>query len=166
MAVLKILQFPDKDLRIKAAPVIHFDEALKKISDDMIETMYESRGVGLAGTQAGIHQRIFVMDISDTKDQAMTVINPELLHAEGELLEAEGCLSVDGAWDKIKRATKVRLRGMDLKGETFELDADGLMAKCIQHEIDHLNGILFIDHLSRLKQARIRKKIEKNQRHQ
>jgi peptide deformylase len=162
MALLDILKYPDPRLRTKAQPVSNIDDDLRRIVDDMYETMYASHGVGLAATQVNIHKRIFTMDVSETRDQRICVINPEIVSQEGEQYEGEGCLSVGGgAFDKVKRALKVRLRGMDLTGKEFELDAEGLMAVCIQHEVDHLNGILFIDHLSRLKQDRIRKKIEK-----
>lgn len=165
MAILEILKLPDPRLRIKAKPVTSIDAAFRRQVDDMYETMYASHGVGLAATQVNIHQQFFTMDVSESRDQHICVINPEIISREGTQYEAEGCLSVGGgAYDKVERALKVRLRGMNLDGETFELDAEGLMAVCIQHEIDHLNGILFIDHLSRLKQERIKKKIEKEQR--
>jgi peptide deformylase len=165
MALLEILKYPDPRLRIKAKPVVTIDAELRRIVDDMYETMYDSRGVGLAATQVNIHQQLFTMDVSESRDERICVLNPEIIHREGKQYEGEGCLSVGGgAWDKVERALKVRLRGMDLDGNTFEMDAEGLMAVCIQHEIDHLNGILFIDHLSRLKQDRIRKKIEKSDR--
>jgi|SRR5579885_583999 peptide deformylase len=165
MALLEILKYPDPRLRIKAQPVTRIDDDLRRIVDDMYETMYASHGVGLAGTQVNIHQQIFTMDVSENHDQRVCVLNPEIISKEGIQYEAEGCLSVGGgAYDKVERALKVRLRGMDLDGKTFELDAEGLMAVCIQHEIDHLNGVLFIDHLSRLKLERIRKKIEKSER--
>lgn len=164
MALLDILKFPDPRLRTKAKPVTTIDDDLHRIVEDMFETMYASQGVGLAATQVNIHQRIFVMDVSETRDQRICVLNPEIISREGIQYETEGCLSVGGgAYDKVERALKVRLRGMGLDGKTFELDAEELMASCVQHEIDHLNGILFIDHLSRLKQDRIRKKIEKIQ---
>lgn len=165
MAVLEILKFPDPRLRTKAQPVTKIDDELLRIVDDMYETMYASQGVGLAATQVNIHQQIFTMDVSESHDQRICVLNPEIISSDGMQFETEGCLSVGGgAFDKIERALKVRLRGMGLDGKIFELDAEDLMASCIQHEIDHLNGVLFIDHLSRLKQERIRKKIEKIQR--
>src|SRR3990167_4714771 len=164
MALLDILHFPDPRLRIKAQAITHIDDRLRRIVDDMYETMYASNGVGLAATQVGIHQQIFVMDVSESRDQRYCVFNPEILSKEGTQLDTEGCLSVSGAYNKVERAAKVHLRGMNLEGKIFELEGNGLMAACIQHEIDHLNGILFIDHLSRLKQERIRKKIEKNKR--
>ena len=162
MAVLEILKYPDARLRIKAQPVTAVTDSLRQQVQDMYETMYASLGVGLAATQVNIHQRLFVMDVSDEHDQAVCFVNPEIVHAEGEQYESEGCLSVIGAFDKVKRYEKVTLRGTDLAGEVIELAATGLAAVCIQHEIDHLNGVLFIDHLSRLKQERIRKKIEKS----
>lgn len=162
MAVLKILQFPNPNLRKVAEPITEITDELRAQVEDMYETMYHAKGVGLAGTQVDIHKRLFTIDVSETRDQPMCVINPEIIHQEGEQYEAEGCLSVGGgAYDKVKRAAKVRLKAMNLEGETFELEAEGLQAVCIQHEIDHLNGILFVDHLSRLKQSRIKKKIEK-----
>lgn len=164
---LEILQFPDPRLRTIAKPVITIDDEFRRLIDDMIETMYLEHGCGLAATQVNIHQRFFVMDVSESHNEPLTVINPEILHQEGSQQDLHGCLSVakgSGIADNIKRAAKLRLRGMDLNGKTFEWDADGLMAICVQHEIDHLNGKLFIDHLSRLKFDRIKKKIEKFQR--
>lgn len=165
MAVLEVLRFPDPRLRTKAKPVGTIDDELKRIVDDMYETMEANNGIGLAATQVNIHQQIFVMDVSETRDQRFCIINPEILSREGVQYETEGCLSVGGgAYDKVERAMKVKLRAMDLDGKTIEIDAQELMAACIQHEMDHLNGILFIDHLSRLKQDRIRKKISKTER--
>lgn len=161
MAILEILQFPDPRLRTKAAPVTKVDDALRKQIDDMYETMYDAKGVGLAATQVNIHLQVFTMDTSRTSDAPVVVLNPEIIHREGVQYESEGCLSVAEAYDKVERALKVRMRGVDLHFKPIELEAEGLMAVCIQHELDHLNGILFIDHLSRLKQDRIRKKIEK-----
>jgi len=166
MALLEILKYPDPRLRIKAQPVTKIDDDLRRIVDDMYETMYASRGVGLAATQVNIHHQLFTMDVSETHDQRICVLNPEIVSKQGIQYEAEGCLSVGGgAYDKVERALTVRLKGMDLDGNAFELDAEGLMAVCIQHEVDHLNGVLFIDHLSRLKQERIRRKMEKADRH-
>lgn len=162
MAVLDILQFPNPRLRIKAAPVTVVDEVLRRQVDDMIETMYAAKGVGLAATQVDIHQQVFVMDVSETRDQAQCILNPEIIHREGKQYESEGCLSVDGAYDKVERAMKVTLRGYTLDMQPLEIQAEGLMAVCFQHELDHLNGVLFIDHLSRLKQERIRTKIAKH----
>ncbi|OGT47642.1 MAG: peptide deformylase [Gammaproteobacteria bacterium RIFCSPHIGHO2_12_FULL_41_20] len=165
MAILSVLQYPDPLLRRKAKPVVDINDEIKAIVADMYETMEVEHGVGLAATQVGITWRIFVMDVSNTRDQRICAINPEILSREGTQQDEEGCLSVGhglGVYDKVQRAAKVRLRALDLDGNVFELDADKLMAACIQHEVDHLNGILFIDHLSRLKQERIRKKIEKH----
>ena len=162
MAILEILKYPDPRLKIKAEPITAIDDELRRIVEDMYETQYANNGVGLAATQVNIHRRIFAMDVSETRDDRICVLNPEIIHGEGIQYEGEGCLSVGGgAYDKVERAAKVTLRGMNLEGEIFEMDAEGLMAVCIQHEVDHLNGILFIDHLSRLKQERIRHKIEK-----
>lgn len=165
MAVLEILKYPDPRLRIKAQPITTIDDELRAMVEDMYETQYHAHGVGLAATQVNIHRQIFTMDVSETRDQRICVLNPEIIHKEGIQYEGEGCLSVGGgAYDKVERAAKVRLRGMNLDGKTFEIEAEGLMAVCIQHEVDHLNGILFIDHLSKLKQSRIRTKIEKANR--
>src|SRR5690348_4492751 len=132
MAVLEILKYPDPRLRIQAKPVTDINDELQAQVKDMYETMYAAKGVGLAGTQVNIHLRVFTMDVSDTHDQPICVINPEILSKEGTQYEAEGCLSVNDAFDKVKRAQKVTLRGMDLHGKTFELEAEGLMAVCIQ----------------------------------
>ena len=158
MAMLEILKYPDPRLRTKAQPVQTFDAALKKQVEDIFETMYASQGVGMAATQANIHLRFFTLDVSETHDQGMCVVNPEIISTEGIQYEAEGCLSAPGAYDKVERALKVRVRGMDVHGKALEFDAEGLMAACVQHEVDHLNGILFVDHLSRLKQERYQKK--------
>jgi peptide deformylase len=164
MALLEILQYPDPRLRITAKPVTKIDADLRRGVDDMYETMYEKQGLGLAGTQVNIHLQIFTMDLSEARDQPICVLNPEILSQEGTQYDYHGCLSVGaGVSDKIKRAAKLRLRGMDLDGKTFEWDMEGISAICVQHEVDHLNGMLFIDHLSRLKQDRIRKRIEKFQ---
>jgi peptide deformylase len=165
MALLEILKYPDPRLRIKAQPVVTVDDELRRQVEDMYETMYHAQGVGLAATQVNIHYRLFTMDTSETRDQRLCVVNPEIISQEGLQYEGEGCLSVGGgAYDKVERAMKVHMRATDLDGKPIELQAEGLMAVCIQHEIDHLNGVLFIDHLSRLKQDRIRKKIEKDSR--
>lgn len=164
MAILPILQFPDPRLRIKAAPVTKVDAALRKQVEDMYETMYDARGIGLAATQVDIHLQIFTMDLSRDSNEPQCVLNPEIIHREGMQYEAEGCLSVQETYDKIERAFKVKMRGVDLDFKPIEIEAEGLLASCIQHELDHLNGVLFIDHLSRLKQERVRKKIDKIQR--
>jgi peptide deformylase len=165
MTVLEILKYPDPRLRVKAQPVTKIDAEIRRMVEDMYETMYVAQGVGLAATQVNIHLRMFTMDVSETRDQPVCILNPEILSMEGSQLDRHGCLSVGAVInDKIKRAAKLRLRGMDLDGKTFEMDAEELTAVCIQHEVDHLNGILFIDHFSRLKQELIRRKIEKNNR--
>lgn len=165
MSVLEILKFPDPRLRIKAKPVERVDDEIRLIVDNMYETMYAQQGVGLAATQVNIHYQLFTMDVSENKNERICAINPTIIYRKHLQQEEEGCLSVGGgAFDKVTRAKIVGLRAMNLQGEIFELEAEGLMAVCIQHEIDHLNGKLFIDHLSRLKQERIRKKIEKSKR--
>jgi len=165
MALLPILQYPDPRLRITASPITEIDDELHRIVDDMYETMYDAKGVGLAATQVNIHKRIFVMDVTPDQSGRITVINPEILSMEGECFEGEGCLSVVGEYDKVKRAQKLRFRGMDLTGNLFEMDAIDLMAVCVQHEVDHLNGILFVDHLSKLKQGRIKdRKLKSNRK--
>jgi peptide deformylase len=161
MALLTVLQYPDKRLRLKAAPIAVVDAKIQKMVDDMFETMYEESGVGLAATQVNIQQRIVVMDISEDKKSPICVINPEIMSFEGTQYEVEGCISFPGMFDKVERAEKVILRALDRDGNSFEMQAEGLLAICIQHEVDHLDGILFMDHLSRLKQDRMAKKIEK-----
>lgn len=164
MAILEILHFPDPRLRVTAQPVTEIDDEVRRIVEDMYETMYANNGVGLAATQVGIHRQIFVMDVSETRDVRYCMINPEIISREGVVNDSEGCLSVEGAFDRVGRPAKVRVRGLDIEGKVIELEGTQLMAACIQHEVDHLNGVLFIDHLSRLKQDRIRKKIEKYHR--
>ncbi|MHB1949087.1 MAG: peptide deformylase [Gammaproteobacteria bacterium] len=164
MALLHVLQFPDPLLRNKAKPVAVVDDQIRKMVDDMFETMYEQSGVGLAAIQVNIPQRIIVMDISEERNQPLCVINPEILTREGVQYESEGCLSFPGVFDKVERSAKIRLKALDRDGKPFELDAEGLLSVCIQHEMDHLDGILFIDHLSALKKERARKKLEKMRR--
>jgi len=161
MALLNILQFPDPRLRTKARPVEVFDENLKKLVKDMFETMYEAPGIGLAATQVDVHKRLLVMDVSEDKDQPLVLINPEILQAEGEEKMDEGCLSVPGYYETVSRAEKVTVRAQDENGKEFQIEADGLEAVCIQHEMDHLEGKLFVDYISGLKRDRIRKKLEK-----
>lgn len=164
MALLSVLQFPDPKLRTKASPVKEFGADLHRMIDDMFETMYEQNGVGLAATQVDIHQQIITIDVSESRKEPFCVINPEIIHSEGIHYEFEGCVSFPGVYEKVERAAKLRLRALDKKGNSFEIDAEELLAVCIQHEMDHLNGILFIDHLSRLKQERMRKKLDKLRR--
>jgi len=161
MALLEILRFPDPRLRNKALPVEKFDDELKRIVSDMLETMYHAPGIGLAATQVNIAQRIVVIDLSEEKDQPLALINPEILELEGVEEMEEGCLSVPDTYEKVQRADKVRMRALDREGEAFEMAAEGLMAVCIQHEIDHLDGKLFVDYLSEMKRKRIRKRLEK-----
>ena len=166
MALLEILQHPDPRLRQKAAPVTQFDPPLQRLIDDMFETMYAAPGVGLAATQVGIAKRVAVMDTSEDKAQPkpMVIINPEIYEAGDRQAMDEGCLSVAGYSDKVERYNKLRMRALDRNGQPFELEAEGLMAQAIQHEIDHLDGKLYIDYLSSLKRERLRKKMEKDAR--
>ncbi len=161
MSLLTILEYPDPRLRTKAAPVESVDDDLRRLVDDMLETMYAAPGIGLAATQVDVHKRVLVLDISDTKDEPYCFINPEILERNGVTLGEEGCLSVPGITDSVERAEQIRVRALDRSGEPFEIDADGLLAVCIQHEIDHLDGKLFVDYLSQLKRQRIKKKAVK-----
>ena len=164
MAKLDILTFPDPRLRIRATPVTRVDAEVKRIVSDMLETMYAAPGIGLAAIQVNIPKRIIVMDVSEGKDRPLCLINPEILERSGEEQMDEGCLSVPGFYEPVTRAERVRVRALERDGEPFELDADGLLAVCIQHEIDHLEGKLFVDHISALKRLRIRHKLEKERR--
>jgi peptide deformylase len=164
MARLQILEFPDPRLRTRAQPVAEVDDALRRLIDDMFETMYAAPGIGLAATQVNVHKRLLVIDISETRDQPLALINPEIIAREGVEETEEGCLSVPGIYDKVTRAEKIRVRALDRKGKQIEMDADGLLAVCIQHEIDHLEGKLFVDYLSELKRTRIRKKLDKERK--
>jgi peptide deformylase len=164
MARLEVLHFPDPRLRKQAVPVKSVDDNIRKLAADMLETMYDENGVGLAATQVNVQQRVVVIDLSADRNQPLVLINPEIVEQEGREQSQEGCLSVPGYFDTVERATKVRYRYQSLEGKPVEADADGLMAICVQHEIDHLNGRLFIDYLSNLKRERIRKKIEKQER--
>ena len=164
MAILNILHFPDPRLRTKAKAVTEFDENLETLAGDMLDTMYEAPGIGLAATQVDRHIRLLVMDISEGKDAPRVLINPEILSAEGEEEMDEGCLSVPGYYETVRRAEKVHVRAQDVKGAFFDIHADGLEAVCIQHEMDHLDGKLFVDYISALKRDRIRKKLEKQKK--
>lgn len=161
MALLTVLEYPDKRLRDKALPVTTFDAALLTIVTDMFDTMYEQKAVGLAATQVNIQQRIMVMDVSEDGKAPLCIINPEISDTFGMQYEFEGCVSLPGIYDKVERAATLKLTAYDQYGKMFELPAEGLLAVCIQHETDHLNGILFIDHLSRLKRERSIKKLTK-----
>jgi peptide deformylase len=164
MAILDILTFPDPRLRNRAAPVQQVDARIERIVSDMLETMYAAPGIGLAAIQVDIPLRIAVIDVSESKDRPLCLINPEILERDGEEQMDEGCLSVPGFYESVTRAERVRVRALDRSGQPFELDADGLLAVCIQHELDHLDGKLFVDHISALKRLRIRRKLEKERR--
>ena len=164
MALLNILHFPDDRLRTKAKPVAKVTDKHRTLIKNMLETMYDAPGIGLAATQVNVHERILVIDISEEKNEPIVLINPELLEKEGDQEFDEGCLSVPGIYETLHRAEKVRVKALNQKGEGFEMDAHGLLAVCIQHEMDHLEGKLFVDYLSQLKKQRIRKKLEKQQR--
>jgi len=164
MAILEILHYPDKRLRNKAVFVDEVDAEIRQTIDDMFETMYEAPGIGLAAIQVDILKRIVVIDISEDKNQPLCLINPELLEIRGEEETEEGCLSVPGYYESVVRSEFIRIRAQDRGGNFFERDVDGLLAVCIQHEIDHLDGKLFVDYLSQLKRNRIRKKLEKHAR--
>lgn len=167
MALLNILEFPDPRLRTLAQPVTEVNEQIQQLIDDMFDTMYHAQGIGLAATQVNVHQRVVVMDLSEAHDQPQVFINPEIEPLTDELIPyQEGCLSVPGVHDDVNRPQRVRIRALDRQGVSYELEAEGLLAVCIQHECDHLNGKLFVDYLSTLKRDRIRKKLEKQQRHQ
>ncbi|PWC14821.1 peptide deformylase [Brenneria roseae subsp. roseae] len=161
MSVLQVLHFPDERLRITAKPVKEVNADIQRIVDDMFDTMYEEEGIGLAATQVDIHQRIIVIDVSEERDQRLVLINPELLEKSGDTGIEEGCLSIPETRALVPRAERVKVRALDREGNAFELEADGLLAICIQHEMDHLVGKLFIDYLSPLKRQRIRQKLEK-----
>jgi len=164
MAILEILTFPDPRLRRTADPVHQVDAAVRQLIDDMLDTMYEAPGIGLAAVQVNVTKRVVVIDTSDSKDQPLCLINPRILALDGEEQMDEGCLSVPGFYETVTRAERVTVAALDRDGRPFELDTDGLLAVCIQHEIDHLDGRLFVDHISSLKRQRIRKKLEKEQR--
>ena len=164
MARLQILEYPDPRLRTRAKPVEVFDEALARFAADMFETMYAAPGVGLAATQVDFHKRLIVMDVSENRQEPRVFCNPEILSAEGEGVSEEGCLSVPGIFDEVKRAAVIRARAQDVTGKTFEVQLDGLAAVCLQHEMDHLEGKLFVDYLSDLKRERIRKKLDKDRK--
>ncbi|MDD1624812.1 MAG: peptide deformylase [Methylococcaceae bacterium] len=161
MSILTILEFPDERLRKKAAVVKTVDDKIKKLVDDMLETMYQSHGVGLAATQVDIHQRVIVIDVSEEKDAPLFLINPEIIEKDGIKESEEGCLSVPGFFEKVKRAEHIRVKALNREGQSFEFEARDLLAVCVQHEIDHLNGKLFVDYISSLKRQRIKKKLEK-----
>lgn len=161
MSILTILEFPDERLRKKAEPVQVVDASIRKLTDDMLETMYESRGVGLAATQVNVHKRVIVIDVSEEKNAPLYLINPEIVEKDGVEESEEGCLSVPGFFEKVKRAEHIRVRALNRDGKPFEIEAKDLLAVCVQHEMDHLEGKLFVDYLSPLKRQRIKTKLEK-----
>jgi len=164
MALRTILEFPDPRLRTRAQPVTRFDAALGTLIADMLETMYAAPGIGLAATQIDVHKRLIVIDLSKDHNEPLVIINPQILSREGEASTEEGCLSVPGIFDDVKRAAKIRLRSHDRSGVVLEQDYDDILAVCIQHEMDHLEGKLFVDYLSEMKRERIRKKLEKERK--
>ena len=161
LSILTILEFPDERLRKKAAVVKTVDDKIKKLVDDMLDTMYESHGVGLAATQVDVHQRVIVIDVSDEKDDPLFLINPEIIEKDGIKESEEGCLSVPGFFEKVSRAEHIKVRALNREGKSYEFEARDLLAICVQHEMDHLNGKLFVDYISSLKRQRIKKKLEK-----
>ena len=159
--ILDILKYPDKRLRTIAESVVSVDEAIKQQVKDMFETMYEAPGIGLAATQVNFHQRIIVIDVSDECNEPICLINPEVIEKSGEIECEEGCLSVPDYYENVIRANDIKVQALNQHGKTFELEASEMLSVCIQHEIDHLDGILFVDHLSKLKQKRLKTKTEK-----
>lgn len=166
MAIRKILYLPDPRLRLVAKPVEVFDDALQVLIDDMFDTMYDAKGVGLAAPQIGVSLRLSVIDVTHEKKDQLVIINPEIVFSDGEKEFEEGCLSVPGAYDKVIRAEKVKVKALDRTGNPIEIEADGLLGECLQHEIDHLNGKLFVDLLSPVKRMMARRKLEKFKRQQ
>jgi len=164
MALLSILRFPDPRLRKRAATVTEVSEGIRKLIKDMADSMYAAPGIGLAATQVNVHLRVIVIDISDTHDQLRVFINPEIVETSGDADVEEGCLSVPGVYEKVRRARRVTVRALDGAGEPFTLAAEGLLAVCIQHEMDHLEGTIFVEKLSRLKQSRILARLKKQDR--
>lgn len=164
MALLHILKYPDPRLHTVAEAVRQVDQEIRSLVDNMAETMYAAPGIGLAATQVDVHKRLIVLDISETKDQLLVLINPQIIESYGEIACEEGCLSVPGIYEKVSRAEKIRVRALDRDGKTFEFDAEGLLAVCVQHEMDHLMGKVFVEYLSPLKQQRIVKKLRKAER--
>lgn len=164
MAILDVLSFPDERLRTVAKPVESVNDEIKQLVSDMFETMRDEKGIGLAATQVDRHVQVVVMDVSENQDTPRVFINPVITEKEGSTISEEGCLSVPGNYAKVDRAERVTVKALDAEGKEFELEADGLLAICIQHELDHLKGKLFIDYLSPLKRQRIRKKLEKEAR--
>jgi len=166
MALLPILRYPDERLHKRAEPVQSVNDGIRRLIEDMADTMYAAPGVGLAATQVDVHQQIIVIDISETHDELVVLINPQILEHSGASELEEGCLSVPGIFDRVPRAKWIKVSALDREGRPFQLEADGLLSVCIQHEMDHLRGIVFVEHLSRLKQSRILAKIRKQEKQQ
>ena len=164
MTILRILEFPDPRLRTKAQPVELVDDVIRQLIDDMFETMYQAPGIGLAATQVDVHIRLLVADVSPEKDQPQVLINPQILEKEGVAVTEEGCLSVPGFYEEVERAEHIQVRYLDRDGQTQEREFTGLLAVCVQHEVDHLDGRLFVDYLSEAKRQRIRKRLEKDRK--
>lgn len=164
MAILKILQYPDERLHTVAKPVSEVTKTTRQLIGDMAETMYAAPGIGLAATQVDVHQQVIVIDISDTHDQLQVFINPEILAKQGESECEEGCLSVPGVYEKVRRGERITVRALNAEGKSFTLETDGLLAICVQHEIDHLKGKVFVEYLSQLKQMRLKARIKKHLR--
>ncbi len=166
MAKLKILEFPDPRLRKKAVPIDDVNDSVRQLIDDMLETMYAAPGIGLAATQVDVHRRLLVGDVSQEKNEPFELINPEILEQNGSVVTEEGCLSVPGYYDEVERAGNIRVRFLDRDGAERELECEGLLAVLVQHEMDHLEGRLFVDYLSEVKRQRIRKRLQKDRRQQ
>ncbi len=166
MAKLTILEFPDPRLRKKAAPIEVVDDRLRELIDDMFETMYEAPGIGLAATQVDVHKRLLIADVSADQSDPYVLINPKILEKNGTAISAEGCLSVPGYYEEVERAESIRVMFQNRDGDEVEMETEGLLAVCVQHEIDHLEGKLFVDYLSEAKRSRIRKRLERDRRHQ
>jgi peptide deformylase len=164
MAILEILEYPDPRLRTKAQPVTTVDDAMRQLIADMLATMYAAPGIGLAASQVNVHKRLLVIDISEERNRPLALINPEILKRDGDEESEEGCLSVPGIFEKVKRAERITVRALDRNGVAFEMQAEGLLAVCIQHEMDHLEGKLFVDYLSELKRTRIRNRLAKERK--
>ena len=165
MALLEILHYPDPRLHKVAKPVVTVDDSIRVLVQNMAETMYDAPGIGLAATQVNVHKRVVVIDVSEEKNDLRVLINPEILDkSEEQKIYEEGCLSVPDVYDEVERPATVRVRALDLSGEPYEFDAEGLLAVCVQHEIDHLNGKVFVQHLSMLKQTRLKAKLRKAER--
>ncbi len=164
MAILKVLEFPDPKLRTRAVPVARVDDGVRGLIDDMFETMYAAPGIGLAATQVDVHQRLLVADVSSEKNDPNVLVNPEIAEKEGQIITEEGCLSVPGFYAEVERAERIRVRFLDRDGNAREQEMDGLLAVCVQHEMDHLDGKLFVDYLSEAKRQRIRKRLMKDRR--